>query len=154
MVFEELPRASLASLAATCQDFHESALRILWRECGSLQLDHFAKFLPKTTCCSRRGPAEVRGRGSVSNREFVMAALELPCKQVQIFFRVLLEKSSARSSARSARVFLRICLKLCRWAQYPAMHSHIDFREKNRTLRWRVASGLSFDMNDEQISHF
>ena len=50
MVFEELPRASLASLAATCQDFHESALRILWRECGSLQLDHFAKLLPKTTC--------------------------------------------------------------------------------------------------------
>ena len=50
IVFEELPRASLASLAATCQDFHESALRILWRECGSLQLDHFAKLLPKTTC--------------------------------------------------------------------------------------------------------
>ncbi|KAL1761144.1 hypothetical protein FB107DRAFT_201764 [Schizophyllum commune] len=50
MVFEELPRATLASLAATCQDFHESALRILWRECGSLQLDHFAKLLPKTTC--------------------------------------------------------------------------------------------------------
>lgn len=50
IVFEELPRASLASLAATCQDFHESALRILWRECGSLQLDHFAKYLPKTTC--------------------------------------------------------------------------------------------------------
>ena len=90
----------------------------------------------------------------MSNREFVMAALELPCKQVQIFFRVLLEKSSASSGARSARLSLRICLKLCRCAQYPAMHSHIDFRQKNRTLRWRVASGLSFDMNDEQISHF
>ena len=51
IVFEELPRASLASLAATChQDFHESALRILWRECGSLQLVHIAKILPKTTC--------------------------------------------------------------------------------------------------------
>ena len=85
--------------------------------------------------CSRRGPAEVRGRGSVSNREFVMAALELPCKQVQIFFRVLLEKSSASSGARSTRLSLSICLKLCRCAQYPAMHSHIDFRQKNRTLR-------------------
>ncbi|KAL1680037.1 hypothetical protein EV122DRAFT_208900 [Schizophyllum commune] len=50
MVFEGLPRPTLASLAVTCQDFHESALRILWRECGSLQLDHFAKLLPKTTC--------------------------------------------------------------------------------------------------------
>ncbi|KAI5893560.1 uncharacterized protein SCHCODRAFT_02499818 [Schizophyllum commune H4-8] len=48
MVFEELPRATLGSLAATCQDFHESALRILWRECWSL--DHFVKLLPKTTC--------------------------------------------------------------------------------------------------------
>lgn len=79
-----------------------------------------------------------------------MVALELPCKQVQIFFRVLLEKSSASSGARSAGVSLCIFLKLCRCAQYPAMHSHIDFRQKIRTLRWRGAPGLSFDINDEQ----
>ena len=90
----------------------------------------------------------------MSNREFVMAALELPCKQVQIFFRVLLEKSSASSGARSTRLSLSICLKLCRCAQYPAMHSHINLRQKIQTLRWRVAPGLSFDINDEQSSHF
>ncbi|KAI5895670.1 uncharacterized protein SCHCODRAFT_02620058, partial [Schizophyllum commune H4-8] len=54
-----------------------------------------------------------------------MAAVELPCKQVQIFFRVLLEKSSASSGARSAH-----------------LSSRIDFREEIRTSRYRAASGL------------
>ncbi|KAI5893370.1 uncharacterized protein SCHCODRAFT_02621612 [Schizophyllum commune H4-8] len=59
-----------------------------------------------------------------------MAALELPCKQVQIFFRVLLEKSSASSGARSARLSSRISLKLCKSTPYSPMHTHTNFREK------------------------
>lgn len=63
------------------------------------------------------------------NSDFVMVALDLLCKQVQLVFPVLLDKSFPSTGELSARVSVHM-LKILHGTSCPYKHMSINFCEE------------------------